>query len=438
MSRSSKLMGMAARIAGHEVTQQIGSRIVRSAEKLTAQTAATRFKQATVLAESLSELKGAAMKAGQLLSIDAGDLLPPEAAAALSKLQSDAEPMDFSVIREVLNSELGSEKLSQLQDLSHTAAAAASIGQVHTATVEDTKVAVKVQYPGVAESIPSDLLVLKRVAGTALRVTGRSISLDELFVELQTILELEADYQRESTCMLIYHKNLAHVPGFRAPKPFIDLSTKSVLTMEWLDGVPLGQWAGLEPTKEERSIVSKRLLDLYCKEFFEWGVVQTDPNPANFLIQENLDIGILDFGATLSYSADFRREYLELLRLLPNGSNSEIIEKGINFGVLDQRESNETKKKFVDMMRAAAQPFLPEHQPFGFRDPDYQSQARAIVFDFIQSLKFTPPPRKLAFLHRKLGGLFNILKRLDAQIDLFEYWKKMVESPWDFKDPTLS
>lgn len=422
-------MGMAAKVAGHELTQRVSERVTRSAERLGAETVLRRVKQAQIVAEHLAELKGAAMKAGQFLSIDASDLLPPEAAEVLRSLQSDAEPMAFESVRAVILEDLGPDGLARLEGLEERPAAAASIGQVHTATVDGRKVAVKVQYPGVAESIPSDLSVLRKVAASFLVASGRRIPLDAIFAELETILSLEADYRHEAASMAQYREWLGRDPRYRVPEPIEELSSERVLTMTWLEGTPLGKWTASKPPQSEREDVARALLDLYCSEFFEWGLVQTDPNPGNFLITPEGQVGILDFGATMSFEPEFRRDYMELLRCVSEGDDDALLQASIDFGILDARESAEARASFVEMMGAAAQPFSPDQQPFRFRDPDYQKRARDVVFGFMQAIRFTPPPRRLIFLHRKLGGLFNILKSLDATLDLASYWDRMLGAP---------
>src|SRR5690606_4701570 len=147
--------------------------------------------------ENLSQLKGAAMKAGQLLSLDANDYFPPEAIEILSKLQAQAEPIAWDKLREVFIEDLGEARLREFESLSTVASASASIGQVHRGRLNGRDVALKIQYPGVTDSIDSDLSILKRLAQGFLTVTGRKIDLTELFDELAIVLGQEADYRLE-------------------------------------------------------------------------------------------------------------------------------------------------------------------------------------------------------------------------------------------------
>ena len=427
-SRSKEVFALAAGVAGHELKRSISSRLTWSAERLAQTEMATRIAQATLMAESLGRLKGAFMKAGQLLSIDASDLLPPEAQKILASLQGEAEPIDFASLRAVLVEDLGEERLAELGSLDEKAAACASIGQVHRGTVHGLPVAVKIQYPGIRESIDSDLELVHKLAKSWLAVSRRPIDLQGTFEELKNILHLEADYARERQFLEKFGELLAEDGRFIVPQSFPRLSSGRVLTMTWEDGTPLGAWIARSPARAEKQRVAEALLDLYCKEFFEWGLVQTDPNFGNFLIRDGArEIVLLDFGATVVYDDAFRRQYVELLRAMSSGDDATMLEVGIANGLLDAREDAEARKLFIAMMRVSLEPFEASRQPFAFADADYAARSREVVMNFTEKLRFSPPPRKLLFLHRKLGGLFQLLKRLDVAMDLSPYWERMVE-----------
>jgi aarF domain-containing kinase len=429
LARSSLLLSTAARVAGTEVKHQLGRRLARSPEGSALRELAARVEQAEILAGSLVQLKGAVMKAGQWLSIDAADFLPPEAAAILAKVQAQAEPVPFEVVEGVLAGALDPARLARLS-LERTPAAAASIGQVHRGEWEGRAVAVKVQYPGIASAIDSDLELLARLANGWLGVARRDVDLAPMFEELRTLLHQEADYGAELASLLEYRSILAAEAGFVVPEPVPELSAREVLTMSWEEGLPIGAWAEGGPSRAEREWLAGTLLDLFCLEFFGAGFVQTDPNPANFLVRPaERRVVLLDLGAALRYDLDFRRRYVGLLETMALGSDQELIDAGIAFELLDPREGPEARALFVAMLRGAVEPFAPELQPFAFRDPDHLARSRDITLRFARSLRHSPPPRALVFLHRKLGGLFNLLKRLDVRLDLRPYWAKMVKAP---------
>jgi aarF domain-containing kinase len=427
-----QLLGLATRLGTSEIAQSLKEKFNQGLDEVASGRLKTRIDQARLIAENLSQMKGAAMKAGQLLSLDASDYLPPEAVDLLSKLQGQADPLPWGEIREVLERELGLDRLNEFSEFSTTAAASASIGQVHRAKLNGVEVAVKIQYPGVAESIDSDLAMLKTLAKSGIAISGRKMNLDEAFDELSMVLHQEANYEIELANMQEYGKLLEDDKDFVVPKPIASHSTKRVLTMTWEDGLPLTDWIKTRPSREARDFIGKQVMNLYYREFYEWGFVQTDPNYANFLIREragsNPKLVVLDFGATLRYTEEFREEYKELLKTVVGGDRKQIFECLVRMGLLDPRESEEVLEKLIAVIQVGLEPFDKRRQPFRFGDVDYSKRNRDAVFSFTQSLKYSPPPRRLIFLHRKLGGVFTFLKKLDVELDLTPYWLRLSTS----------
>jgi aarF domain-containing kinase len=428
-SRSKAVLGLVAGISSQELRHRVRSSLSGSVEKLQASELAARIEQARLMVDSLGRLKGALMKAGQLLSIDASDVLPPEALAILGQLQAGAEPVEFDTLRGVLVEELGQDWGRAFDAFDERPAASASIGQVHRATVDGVRVAVKIQYPAVRESIDSDLDVLQKVANGWLTVSRSKIDLGGVFEELRGILHREADYRYELASQSRFTELVEHDPRFVVPRSLPRLSTTRVHTMTWEDGQPLGQWLQGARGRAERLWLAQLLLDLYCLEFFRWGLVQTDPNFGNFLVRsEARQLVLLDFGATLEFEPEFRQGYVKLLRTVATGDAGLICEEGVRFGLIDARESRETRDLFAQFLMIASEPFAPSRQPFPFRDAAYAERSQDIGRRFVRSLRFSPPPRRLLFLHRKLGGIFQLLKRLDLELDLRPYWERMVPS----------
>jgi aarF domain-containing kinase len=423
-SRSSEVFSLAAGIAGQELKRKLARTFSSSADRLVELDLLTRVEQARQMAESFGRLKGAFMKAGQLLSIDASELLPPEAQAVLASLQGGAEPVPFEALWAVVEADLPPEARLDLADVRQTASASASMGQVHRATVHGLPVALKIQLPGVRESIDADLALVQKLANGWLSVSGRHIDLSGTFEEVRALLHLEADYSRERAWMERFGAALVGDPRFVVPHAFPRLCSPRVLTMTWEDGVPLGEWMREPRSREERAWVATTLLDLYGREFFEWGFVQTDPNFANFLVRSrSREIVLLDFGATVEYDSEFRRSYVELLRTVGEGSKEHIAARGIEEGLIDAREDPATLDLFVEMMRLSVEPFFTTGA-FRFSDDDYARRSRDVVTRFTRALRYSPPPRRLLFLHRKLGGLFQLMRRLSVEIDLAPYWER--------------
>lgn len=427
LGRSVKLLGMASKLARHELVKEVKEKLSSRVEDVAPQQLKVRIEQAKILAENLSQLKGAAMKAGQLLSLDSSELFPPEVTEILSQLQTSAAPESYELIESVLIKELGREKMLELAPIHTSPLASASIGQVHSAEINNRKVAIKVQYPGIADSIDSDLAILKKVSSAFLGITGKRIDLDEVFEELSIVLHQEADYEREISNLLRFKEHCKNLSSYVVPDAFEEYSTSKVLAMSYEEGQSILEWIASRPSREDREWVGRHVLDLYCREFFDWGLVQTDPNYGNFKIRRSpLKIVLLDFGATLEYSTDFRMKYVELLKAFASLDNQRIISSALSFGLLDPRETDEVKELFVEFLKSSVEPFFPQHQPFSFKNEDYARRAHEIGRSFTKKLKYSAPPRQLIFLHRKLGGIFNLLRKLEVSINLTPYWEKMV------------
>ena len=421
-SRSLKLAKAATQVASQEISHRVSGQFSGTVQR-DLKRKLTQVEQAKIMTESLSQLKGAAMKAGQMLSIEASDILPNEVVQILRQLQKDSEPMSFDIIQDILKTELGEEKFQRLEGLSSTPVASASIGQVHKARIDGQPVAIKVQYPGIDQSIHSDIKILKTMTQSFLKMTQRSIPLDEVFTEFAEVLEQEVNYTLEAQSMQKYGAFLSEHIEWEAPKPLLDFSSSHVLTMSWQNGLTLNDWLKTNPNKEDRLWLAHNVLGLFIQEFFHWGFVQTDPNFANFLIQTKpLKLVLIDFGATKEYGEDFRRDYRHLLRAFYRGSSKEILELAYANDLLSPKESSEAQKAFLEMMELSVAPFRSENQPFDFSDKQYAQDSREVAQNFVKQLKFSPPPQKILFLHRKLGGIFHLVKDLGVAIDLQPYW----------------
>jgi aarF domain-containing kinase len=397
----------------------------------------SRIAQAKLITESLSQLKGAAMKAGQLLSLEIDDYFPPEAIEILSVLQKQATAHPTEEMQQILKVELGPERYQKIKDFSNQPVACASIGQVHRAVIEGQSVALKIQYPQVAGSVDSDLKILRKFAETLCFIFGRSIDLKPLFKEFREVLTQELDYVREREFLTRYKTKLAEINAtsdfqYFSPSPLSDYSTSKVLTMSWEDGVDLRTWIRDYKDPASREEIGNAVLNLYCHEFFQWGLVQTDPNFANFLVRQKSrgqrSLVLLDFGATKEYDKEFISNYTNLLRLVDRKDHKGLVEKAIQFGFLDVRESQTTRDLFIELMETAAEPFRISPKKFNFSDKDYAKKTQDVVRRFGTSVKFTPPPYKIIFLHRKLGGIFSLLKHLEVELDAGPYWHQMLNT----------
>ena len=396
----------------------------------------SRVEQALLITNSLSSLKGAAMKAGQILSLDLNHYFPPEAVQILIQLQSSATAHTLEQMQSVLKKELELSKRAKLTNFSERPIGVASIGQVHRASYKGRDIVLKIQYPEVSDSIDSDLKILKTIAFSFCQLSGRKMNLEPLFNEFRTILNQEVDYQQEADLQKKYQMCTLNLKtskriNYRVPTIIDELSTRNVLAMSFESGLGIRDWLGTNPSNKKRTDLAHGILDLYFHEFFQWGLVQTDPNWGNFLIDDSsdkLNLVLLDFGATRKFSKEFIESYILLLDLAADGSSEALKNHAVKFGLIDSRESTSAFKAFEEMISTAIRPFFAKKTnsgKFDFSNKNYSIDSQNAAKSLAEELIFSPPPYELIFLHRKLAGVYSILKGLDVQLDISEYWQQM-------------
>ncbi|MEE4250452.1 MAG: AarF/UbiB family protein [Alcanivoracaceae bacterium] len=272
-------------------------------------------KNAQRFVETSLQQGGAFLKIGQLLSAR-GDILPQPWVDELKVLQDRATPETFAAIREVIESTL-QQPLEQLfREFDPQPIAAASIGQVHKAVLHDGRcVAVKVQRPGLSEVIDLDMALLKIFVGSIESLLPPT-DLETITAEIERTLHEELDYRNEARWMSDIRARLAGVTGIRVPELVATLSNKQILVSEFVEGRNFGSELELRRKAEDHSGVSEllgRLLDLYLRQVLQFGVFQADPHPGNFLVTDNDELVMLDFGCTMELSSAFRDGYQKVL-----------------------------------------------------------------------------------------------------------------------------
>jgi len=424
LGRTGRLLLSGARIASKEVTGRIAASFSEGGDAVRL---ATKIKQTQDFVRTLGQLKGAAMKAGQFMSLEFGDLLPEEVSDVLRQLHDSSTFMPEAQMRSLLLHELGTERLAQLKGLTAEPIAAASIGQVHRASLAGRDVVVKIQFPGVADSIDSDLAVLRRTMSAYLQLQGKTMDLVPLFEELARCLKQEADYLQEADNVAEFRQAFAG-SSYIVPEVFRELSTKKVLTLSYERGVKLVDWLRAEPGPKALQHFSALILDLLIQEFFVHGIVQTDPNYGNFLYRpQDGHLVLLDFGATNRYTAKFRQEFRLLLIAACDGDQAQVLKLTQDYGFFDRREPPEAVREYLELMRIVAGLFSRDKQPINFADEAFIKSARETVFRLVQEIKHSPPAKHLVFLNRKLGGMFHVLKDAGTTADLHAWFGKVRE-----------
>lgn len=369
------------------------------------------------VANQLSQLRGAAMKVGQLLSMDAGDLLPRELSDILSRLRSDAHPMPMSQLVAVLNESWGKGWEGRFERFSFTPLAAASIGQVHAAQGKDGQcLAIKVQYPGVRESISSDV---DNVA-TLLSISGllpKGMDVAPLLEEAKRQLQDEADYLKEAGHLRHFHQLLADSPDFLVPRAYTEYCSPTILVMSFVDGVAV---ESLEHAPQaERDRIIALLFGLLMREVFEFQCVQTDPNFANYRYQRDTGrMVLLDFGATRRYARNSTEAFRRLLIAGLREDRAAIADAALDIGYFQPETLPRHRALLTDLIAQACEPL--RHQgAYDFAASDLAVRLRDAGWQLGADRDFWgSPPVDVLFLHRKVGGLYLLAAKLKARVNV--------------------
>ena len=320
--------------------------------------------------------------------------------------------MPLIQLKPVLDAAWGPDWEKRFSHFSYQPVAAASIGQVHEAiTLDGQRLAVKIQYPGIRDSIDSDV---NNVASLLklFHLIPDTIDFAPLLAEAQQQLHQEADYVREAEWLTRFAARLDGHPDFEVPTVVAALTTPHVLAMRYLEGRPIEDLEHADAA--ERNRVATALFALSLREVFDWGLVQTDPNFANFRYAPDGRIQLLDFGAARLYPPARRAAFRALVKAGVEGAPVAIEQAAIRVGYLDRADPAAYRAGVVDLIRTAFEPARSgEEYDFGRSDLARRASAQVLDLRFKQRFNRLPPP-DILFLHRKLGGLYLLFKRLRA------------------------
>ncbi|MEM9098072.1 MAG: AarF/ABC1/UbiB kinase family protein [Pseudomonadota bacterium] len=367
------------------------------------------------LADQLARMRGAAMKVGQLLSMDTGDFLPPELADILARLRANADYMPPKQLKSVLTAEWGSDWLKQFKSFDPRPIAAASIGQVHRAKTRDGRdLAIKIQYPGVRRSIDSDVdnvAALIRVSG----LIPEGMDVSPLLVEAKRQLHEEADYKREGGQLARFSELLADAPEFQVPELQPDLTTNSILAMTFVEGIAIEDTVALSQTERDR--ITHLLINLLFRELFEFRLMQTDPNFANFRYNpETGRVVLLDFGASRPFGVDVAEKYDLLLRAGMSGNLDEVKSAGLRVGFYDEATAAHHQQAVAEMMDLAFEA-LRHEGAYDFTDGILAARLREAGRTLGEDRTFVHlPPMDVLYLQRKFAGIYLLASRLGARV----------------------
>jgi predicted unusual protein kinase regulating ubiquinone biosynthesis (AarF/ABC1/UbiB family) len=374
-----------------------------------------------------TELRGAFMKLAQMLSMRT-DLLPAEALEVLSVVQSSVPPMPYARVRELLTEELGAPPEETFRRFEPEAFAAASLGQVHRAQLKGgTQVAVKVQYPGVAETVRQDVrnikALLRVLTGIVRDVMRQDFDRDEVAAELEERLHEEVDYLHEAANLELFGRLLADDPEVMIPRVHRSLTTRRVLTMTFLEGYPIQDIMAPGVDQALKDWVAEKLFRLLWRQVLEFGALHTDPHPGNYLVTHHPRLGILDFGSVRLFEPEIRLAYGRLARGLLAHDDAGI---GAALAALGFVPPAADPAPLVEMMHIVCEP-LERDAPFDPRTYDVMERAAQVAQVALVHRIFNAPAHQV-FLLRALLGVDGYLKTLGTVRNWHRIFGAVVET----------
>jgi predicted unusual protein kinase regulating ubiquinone biosynthesis (AarF/ABC1/UbiB family) len=410
--------GIAARYAGERV---FGVKTDRAAH-------------ADDLRAILGGLKGPLMKVAQFLST-VPDALPPEYAAELAELQANAPPMGWSFVRRRMSSELGPNWQSNFTEFGQTAAAAASLGQVHRARTSDGRlVACKLQYPDMASTVEADLRQLK-IAMAIYHRMDSAIRQDDVYKELVARLREELDYEREASHLRLYNAMLADEPDIHVPEPVANLTTRRLLTMTWLDGNGLQKQLEAGLSLESRNQIARALFAAWYVPLYRYGVIHGDPHLGNFQRRDDGGLNLLDLGAIRIFPSRFIRGVIDLYLAVRDNDEDRALHAYESWGFTDI--TREKMQVLNEWARFLYEPLLDNRvRPIQLNDdPNYGRATAERVHAGLQRTGGVRPPREFVLMDRSAIGLGSVFLRLKAELNWSEMFNALIA---DFDEQALA
>lgn len=362
-----------------------------------------------------TKLRGTALKIAQSLSMDEG-MLPEEFAEVMSESQYSVPPINKALARSIIKKELGDYPENLFAEFNSEAFAAASIGQVHKGRLKNgQKVAIKIQYPNVKNTIHSDMTMAKTLVK---RLINGGENFDEYFEEIEATLMEETDYHREGKYLEYFHERFSN-GNIITPRHIEELSSGKVLTMTFLEGKHLKEFLETNPTQEERNHFGQLLWDFFHDQVEQRNFIHADTHPGNFFFREDGKLGVVDFGCIKKFSEEFTQNYMQLLPTHMEQDEDKIRKLYLKLDIIKKNPKNPKKEEeFFQFCKAYgdtfAQPYMGNE--FDFGDPSFKEK----INRFAKELPIQKEPRgdkNFIYSTKVHMGLYSILMKLKAKID---------------------
>lgn len=391
-----------------------------------------RAKHAADLRVALGGLKGPLMKVAQMLAT-IPDAVPKEYAAELAHLQADAPSMGWPFVRRRMVAELGADWEKKFCTFGREAAAAASLGQVHKATtLAGEAVACKLQYPDMASAVEADLGQFKTILNLFERMDP-AFRTAQVQAEIAARLREELDYTREGQALEMFRTMLADEPGVRVPRLHPELSTRRLLTMDWVDGSRLMNLRGA--SQETRNTLALHMFRAWYVPFYYYGIIHGDPHPGNYLATPDNTINLLDFGCIRVFPPRFVAGVIGLYRALKAGEEEGIVEAFRHWGFRD------LKRETIDILTVWARfvygPILDDRtRLIDETNSGLYGRATARKVHFaLRDVGGVEVPREFVFMDRAAIGLGSVFFHLKAEINWYRVFNDLID---DFSEAEIA
>jgi len=412
--RAAKFVGTGAKMGGNYLKYYAKRMVDPSLDRSSLDEA-----NADDIYESLSQLKGSALKVAQMMSMDQ-NVLPQAYTEKFSMAQYNAPPLSYPLVVNTFRKYFDKSPTEIFDTFSQKALNAASIGQVHQATKNGEKLAVKIQYPGVANSVSSDLKLAKPIAMRLMNVKGKD--LDKYMEEVEQKLLEETDYSLELRRSIELSKKCAHM-ALVFPEYYPEFSSERVITMDWIDGKHLSEWVKTNPSQGERNRIGQALWDFYNFQIHELKMVHADPHPGNFIVTHNGELAVLDFGCVKEIPEEFYRDYFRFMDISITSRPQEFDKLLHKMEFLYEEDSAEVAAYFTevfsDMVNLLCRPFSVER--FDFSSREYFEEIYSVGDRVSNDKRFRRSnaargSKHGIYINRTYFGLYNMLHMIGAVV----------------------
>jgi len=408
---------------------KVGGNYIKYYSKKAFDSATTREElnenNASDIYDGLKSLKGSALKVAQMLSMEKS-LLPSAYVEKFSLAQFSVPPLSAPLVRKTFKKYNGSYPEELYDTFATQSVNAASIGQVHKATKYGKKLAVKIQYPGVADSISSDLAMVKPVATRMFNLKGKDS--ERYFKEVEGKLLEETDYILEVKQSKEISQACAHIPNLKFPKYYEDLSSERIITMDWMDGIHLSEFSKINSDRNLANKIGQALWDFYMFQMHSLKAVHADPHPGNFLVDKDFNLIAIDFGCVKRIPDDFYTPYFELANRENLNNKKFFLQKLFELEILRESDSKKEREFFSEMFYEMFHMFSTPYQSetFDFTDEAFWNNLTELSERYskdpeLRKMNGSRGSQHFLYMSRTFFGLYNLLHDLEARVEVNNY-----------------